>query len=120
MTRPILIVEDDYDIRELFAESLEEAGYAVATACNGREALDRLRAAREPELPAVILLDLMMPVMDGWALREELLRDPALGRIPIVVMTASRHFGDVGDDVLLKPFELGELIDTVGRHAPAS
>src|SRR5262245_27414520 len=116
MTGPVLIVEDDHDVRELFAESLEEAGYRVATACDGRDALAHLRAPGA-EKPAVILLDLMMPVMDGWALREELLRDEELKRIPIVVMTASRNFGDVGSEVLLKPFELNELIDTVARHA---
>ena len=65
MTAPVMIVDDDFDVRELFADSLAEEGYVVETACNGQEALELLRGGAVP-VPGVILLDLMMPVMDGW------------------------------------------------------
>ena len=120
MTRPVMIVEDDFDVRTLFAESLSEAGYEVETACNGLEALEILqhaaRDSRGPRWPGVILLDLMMPVMDGLRLKEALLTDPALHSIPVVMMTASRNLVDVDGDVLLKPFPLEALLATVEKH----
>ena len=117
MTRPVFIVEDDFDVRELFADTLSEAGYAVATASNGREALERLR--HSTDAPGVILLDLMMPVMDGWQMKRELASDPSLNEIPVVMMTASRNLGSVSGDVLLKPFPLDALLATVERHCGA-
>jgi CheY-like chemotaxis protein len=114
-TAPVMIVEDDFDVRTLFADSLSEAGYEVETASNGREALELLRAGQVP-VPGVILLDLMMPIMDGWKMREELLADPALHAIPVVMMTASRGIGGGPDDVLLKPFPLEALLATVERY----
>lgn len=117
MTRPVFIVEDDFDVRELFADTLAEAGYDVATASNGLEALERLRLADAQ--PGVILLDLMMPVMDGWQVKRELAQDPSLSVIPVVMMTASRNLGPVTGDVLLKPFPLDALLATVERHCGA-
>jgi DNA-binding response OmpR family regulator len=115
MRRPVFIVEDDFDVRELFADTLTEAGYDVGTASNGVEALSRLRG-REPP-PGVILLDLMMPIMDGWQLKRELANDPVLNLIPVVMMTASRNLGPaIGGDVLLKPFPIDALLATVERH----
>jgi CheY-like chemotaxis protein len=114
MTRPVFIVEDDFDVRELFADTLAEAGYDVATAANGQEALERLRVSQAA--PGVILLDLMMPVMDGWQMKRELASDPSLAEIPVVMMTASRNLGSVSGDVLLKPFPLDALLATVERH----
>jgi CheY-like chemotaxis protein len=115
-----MIVEDDFDVRTLFAESLSEAGYEVETACNGVEALAILRDAaredRDQRRPGVILLDLMMPVMDGLRLKQVLRTDPALHTIPVVMMTASRNLGDVDGDVLLKPFPLEALLATVEKH----
>ena len=120
MTRPVFIVEDDFDVRELFADTLAEAGYAVATASNGREALERLRGVQDAtEAPGVILLDLMMPVMDGWQMKRELASDPNLAEIPVVMMTASRNLGTVAGDVLLKPFPLDALLATGERHCGA-
>jgi CheY-like chemotaxis protein len=112
-----MIVEDDFDVRELFADSLAEAGYVVETASNGQEALDLLRAG--VPTPGVILLDLMMPVMDGWQLRDELAADPALAGIPVVMMTASRNTGVLRGELLLKPFSLDALLAAVERHVGA-
>src|SRR5690242_14878079 len=81
----ILIVEDNPDSRETLAMVIEGMGYTVSTASNGREALDYLRTH---SLPCLILLDLMMPVMDGWEFRNQQRQDPALADIPILVVSA--------------------------------
>ncbi len=83
----ILIVDDDNDVRSALSEMLEEEGFAVEGAHNGREALARLRAGGAH--PAVILLDLMMPGMDGWDFRSEQMRDPKLAGVPVVIVSAS-------------------------------
>lgn len=83
----ILIVDDDNDVRSALSELLEEEGFSVQGAPNGREALARLRAGGVH--PAVILLDLMMPGMDGWDFRSEQMRDPNLAAVPVVVVSAS-------------------------------
>jgi CheY-like chemotaxis protein len=114
--RRILLVEDDHAIRETIAELLEEEGYGVTCAANGAEALELLSA---PEVPSLILLDLMMPVMTGWELREALREDPRLASIPVVVISASRS-SETADGIeaaayLAKPFDALRLLDTVGR-----
>jgi CheY-like chemotaxis protein len=83
----ILLVDDDKDVRSALSELLREEGYSVETAPNGREALARLRAGSIH--PAVILLDLMMPGMDGWDFRSEQMRDPRIASVPVVVVSAS-------------------------------
>jgi CheY-like chemotaxis protein len=82
----VLLVEDDEDLREDLSLILRNRGYRIETVTNGAEALDRLR--RSP-LPCLILLDLMMPVMNGWEFRAAQLGDPAMAGIPVVVMTAA-------------------------------
>jgi CheY-like chemotaxis protein len=101
----ILIIDDDASIRELLVEVLEEEGYPVQSASNGEEALSILRTL--PKLPKLILLDLMMPVMDGWAFRQEQLQDPLLIGIPVVVLSAAyelhrqaAHIKAVSDGVI--------------------
>ena len=89
--RSILIVEDDSDLREALSEVLRDEGYSVESAADGREALDRLRRDLRPSL---ILLDLTMPVMNGWQFRAEQRRDPALSEIPVVVLSAGDHLAD--------------------------
>ena len=115
----VMVVEDDLAIGEILRELLENAGYRVSWASNGEEALTRLRLGGAPRL---ILLDLMMPVMDGLAFRAAQRRDPALAPIPVVVISADHAMdakvGEMGvDDYLAKPFELGALLATVGRYA---
>jgi CheY-like chemotaxis protein len=82
----ILVVDDDAGIRTALRDLLEMEGYSVTEAANGLAALGKLRAGLRP---AVILLDLMMPVMDGWDLRTEQLRDPELRGIPVLIVTAA-------------------------------
>jgi CheY-like chemotaxis protein len=85
--RAILIVDDDSDVRSALSELLEEEGFSVEAAPNGQEALARLRTGKLH--PAVILLDLMMPGMDGWDFRSEQMRDPRLADVPVVIVSAS-------------------------------
>ena len=117
--RRVLIVEDDDDIREVFTQILEEAGYAVATASHGQDALDKLRSGAP--LPGLIFLDLMMPIMDGFTFCAELRRDQTLPAIPVVVMSADGraepklvHSGVQG--YLRKPLTIRTILDAAARH----
>jgi CheY-like chemotaxis protein len=113
----IAVVDDDTDLRETLGELLYEEGYEARLFENGRKALDFLRNGGRPTL---ILLDLMMPEMNGWQFREEQLKDAELRDIPVVVMTASRGFdshGIAAQEILYKPIGLGELMDAVERNA---
>ena len=112
--RSILLVEDDQEIRESLKDALEMEGYEIVTASNGREALDTLPTMRKP---CLILLDLMMPVMNGWEFAEALQGDAELAEIPIVVVTA---FGQelqrskiTSQDVIPKPVDLDRLFRSV-------
>lgn len=116
----IMIVEDNQEIREALMEVLDEEGYQSIGVAHGEEALAQLRAGTYPHL---ILLDLMMPVMDGWQFRAEQQRDPALARIPVVVLTAdgaaeakARQLGATGH--LHKPVHIEQLLATITRYCP--
>src|SRR5437870_2371426 len=85
----VLVVDDDEGIRFALSDTLEDVGYRVVVAKDGVEALAKLRGPEER--PCVILLDLMMPAMDGWTFRHEQRRDPAIAEIPVVVLTADAH-----------------------------
>jgi CheY-like chemotaxis protein len=116
--RSILIVEDDSDLREALSAVLRDEGYFVAVAADGREALDRLRRQWRPSL---ILLDLTMPVMNGWQFRAEQRQDPALSGIPVVVLSAGDHLAEqmvpLGiKDYVRKPIELNHLLQTIERY----
>ena len=81
--RPVLVAEDDHEIREALEALLGEVGYQVLTAADGKQALELLRKhAGSPQFPSVLLLDLMMPVMNGWEVLNELRKDPALSLLP--------------------------------------
>lgn len=116
MTSTILIVEDDADIREDLAYIVREEGYIVVTAANGMTARDWLRTT--DVLPDVILLDLMMPVMDGWHFRADQLQDATMARIPVIIMSGA---GDVRKEAaalmtagyVTKPFEIETLLGVV-------
>jgi CheY-like chemotaxis protein len=115
----IVVVEDDADTREALVDLLRLLGYAVATAENGRRALDLLRTMKDK--PCLILLDIMMPVMNGWQFLEERGTDPALADIPVVVLTAdasaASRAGDVAvADFLDKPVNVRALSAAVARH----
>jgi CheY-like chemotaxis protein len=112
----ILIVEDEEDIRETLKLVLELEDYQVTTASNGREALSTLERERETD---VILLDLMMPVMNGWDFARALREDPTLRHIPIIVVTAySKRAGDIDAQAIIpKPIDLDVLLDAVKRLA---
>jgi CheY-like chemotaxis protein len=117
---PIFVVDDDTDLRETLGELLLEEGYDARLCENGRVALEQLRRGVRPRL---ILLDLMMPEMNGWQFREAQLEDAQLRDIPVVVMTASRGFDGhpiTASEVLFKPIGLGELMSAVARNARAS
>jgi CheY-like chemotaxis protein len=109
----ILIIDDDDDIRSALSEVLSEAGYPVVDVPGGRAALEFLH---EGNRPFAILLDLMMPEMDGWQFRELIAQAPELNRIPIVVMTALRdqHAETLKVcRVLTKPLQLDTLLEVL-------
>jgi CheY-like chemotaxis protein len=114
----VLVVDDDPDIREMIAQALELEGWSVAGAANGEEAL---RALRHGPRPDVILLDLMMPVMNGFEFMDAQRRDAALAAIPIVLISGDERLKEKAATArvaafLKKPMDLVELLDTVQRH----
>jgi CheY-like chemotaxis protein len=116
----VLVVDDDFDLRRTVRDILQDEGYTVETAANGREALARLQ---QGDPPRVVVLDLMMPVMDGWQLIDELQQDEALARIAVVVISASRTALRTAraHPFLAKPLDYFKLVATVDRsmRAPA-
>ena len=122
--RLIVLVEDDRDIREILAVTLEDEGFAVVTATNGLEALRIIRDLPKP--PSVILLDLMMPVLDGYGFLAERRKDAALASIPVAVITAShgvdRRQVDTDTPIIAKPVDLPHLVsvlDQLGARSEA-
>jgi CheY-like chemotaxis protein len=114
----VLVVDDDADIRDSIGDILELRGYEVTRAANGREALDRLRNGPRP---CVILLDLMMPVLNGWEFREQQKSDQALASVPVVVISGDgstdQKAASIGvQEYLRKPLELSAILDVVRRH----
>jgi DNA-binding response OmpR family regulator len=117
LERPILVVDDDPTILATVAETLDMEGYAVVTATNGAEAL----VAAERDLPSLVLLDMRMPVLDGWGFMRAA-HERGL-ELPVLVMTAAadarRWAAEIGaQGVLPKPFELDELLAAVERMQP--
>ena len=115
--RTVLLVEDDHDVRETIAEVLTDAGYVVVTAIDGRQALDLLRGGVRP---FVILLDLMMPGMNGYEFRDAQRADVRLADIPVIVLTADRLIEQKTRELgahayLKKPTPLDELLSTLER-----
>jgi CheY-like chemotaxis protein len=120
---PVLIVDDDADIRAALKELLESEGYDVVEAVNGLAALRRLRMGLRP---CVILLDLMMPVMDGWDFRAQQLQDPEIKDLPVVMVTATgfsaesvrAQFG--GIEFVPKPPPPDKLVAAIARLCQAT
>jgi CheY-like chemotaxis protein len=118
---PILIVEDHEDVRGGLLSMLQAHGYWTISAKHGQEALALLRSGPRP---ALILLDLLMPVMDGWEFRQEQLKDPALADIPVVILSSYVERFTEGDRrtlgipvVLPKPVLPDDLLAAVERYA---
>ncbi len=109
----VLVVDDESDIRQAVAEVLMDEGYQVVGACDGVEALAKARAYH----PEVVLLDLMMPRMDGWEFRRVQMHDPEVSRIPVVVLSALGPDSLEAEGYVGKPFDVDELVSAVRRYA---
>src|SRR5438046_3673779 len=112
----VMIVDDDESIREFVEMALEDEGYDVVSAEHGAAALDAVQVTR----PSLILLDMAMPVMDGWEFARQYRERPG-PHAPIVVVTAAREAAErarqiQADNYLSKPFDLDRLIELVGRY----
>src|SRR5262249_25151061 len=113
--KSVLVVEDDADIRDTLDGLLRVEGYEVVTCANGLEALQRLRGGTRAD---VILLDLMMPVMDGWQFRVQQKGDPDLAGLPVIAISADstpKAAAIDADAYLKKPVDYDTLIDTIER-----
>jgi CheY-like chemotaxis protein len=115
----LLLVEDDGDVREALASVLREAGYEVVRAADGAEAI---RALRSGLRPSAILLDLTMPVMDGFQFRAEQRGDPALAHIPVILISAERALDRDARTLgvaarIAKPAQVEDLLAIVARVA---
>lgn len=116
----IFVIDDDEDIRQTVIEVLEDEGHRASGAMNGRDALEKLRA--QPVLPDVILLDIMMPEMDGRTFRKEQVADQRLREIPVVVMSADAQVEETAskmraDGYLKKPVHLQDLFKVAETYA---
>jgi two-component system, chemotaxis family, chemotaxis protein CheY len=112
----VLVVDDEDIIRTTVAEALDFEGYEVITATNGVEALEQVRTAQ----PDAVLLDLMMPVMDGWTFMEACRRDELCAQTPVLVMSAYRNLTEAAPSLgakacIAKPFDLDVLLGAVER-----
>jgi CheY-like chemotaxis protein len=106
----VLVVDDDPDIRESLAALLEDEGYFVRTAADGAEAVSMMRAER----PCFVILDLMMPIMDGWEVAGRMHDDPRLEAIPVCVVTATPEWAPIDSmSVLQKPVDVQTLLELV-------
>jgi CheY-like chemotaxis protein len=114
--RTVLVVDDDRGVRDLLMRSLSFEGFDVMEAANGQDALRQLRTGRRR--PSVIVLDLRMPVMDGWAFRDAQRADPRIARIPVVILSGAdaHRFQEIEAVAALeKPVSLSQLADCLHR-----
>jgi CheY-like chemotaxis protein len=112
--KTVLLVEDDPDIRDIVQDVLEAEGYDVVPASHGRQALEFLTGASEEERPDLVILDMMMPLVDGRHVLEAIRNNKALSQVPVVVMSAVAHEKPAGAAAFLrKPFSLDTLFDAV-------
>jgi len=119
MGKRVLVVDDDRVIQQLLEVNLELEGYeVVGTASDGREALDKIAKLK----PDLVILDIMMPKMDGMAVCRHLKADPETAKIPVILLSARAQDMDIRDGLdiganayLTKPFDPVELLDVVGR-----
>ncbi|MDX2023660.1 MAG: response regulator [Deltaproteobacteria bacterium] len=116
---PVLVVEDDHEIRESLLDILFDQGIGAVGAVNGRDGLTKLAAAGG-EI-SLVLLDMMMPVLDGDGFREEQLREPRFADVPVVVMSAYRDVASMAGRLgvagyMRKPFNVAEVLNVVNLH----
>ena len=116
----VLLAEDDEDLREAMVDTLNDAGYRVEAVRNGLDALEWLEENAIP--PKLILLDLMMPVMDGWQFLDERQKTPRVAAVPVVVLSANGSFSGGGDSTgfMRKPVGVKPLLALVASYCAAS
>jgi len=110
--KTILIVDDEPDIRESLSDLLEDEGYAVVTASNGKEGLEQL--PRLPR-PCAVILDIIMPVMSGTEFYAAMQADPALADIPVLVSTSDPSRAPSGALIMKKPIDVNRLLSTMAK-----
>lgn len=110
---PILIVEDERDLRESLQEYFEDQGFRVTGAANGAEALEILAGE---ELPCVVILDLVMPVVSGNEVYDRMQQDPRLAAVPVIVSTSDPSRAPNGVLIMRKPIDLRRLLGAVRQH----
>ena len=115
-----MVIDDDESVRSGLTDLLRHEGYRVIPFAGGGQALAYLSAG---EVPDLILLDLVMPSVDGWEFRAEQMMNPVLASIPVIVVTAApatAHDSDLDAEVVRKPFDTRQLLSAIQRHfAPA-
>lgn len=117
MSHTVLVVEDEEDLREMMREALELNGYSVATAEDGHQALERLASI---EQLCLVLMDLLMPGMNGWDFFQELRRRAEHDHVPVVVYSSIANRAPDGvTRILQKPLTFGELLSTVREYCAA-
>lgn len=116
----ILLAEDDEDLREAMVDTLHDAGYSVEAVGNGRDALEWLEDTANP--PKLILLDLMMPVMDGWQFLDERQKTPKIAAVPVVVLSANGQFASENDTIgfMRKPVAVKSLLAVIASYCVSS
>ena len=119
----ILIVEDDRDILDVLKDLLESEGYRVSTSENGKEAISFLNSATP--LPDLILVDLMMPIMNGFQFREAQQNDERLKSIPVILMSADGHVESKKEKIgmqlfMKKPLDLEQVLSTIATQSKRS
>ncbi len=112
----VVVVEDDEDTRELLKTVLQRRGYRVATAADGLDGLDLLRAT---DAVCFVLLDLFMPRMDGFGLLRAMVNDPRLAELPVCVSTSAPHAAPLGVACLSKPIDLARLFAMIDLYCLA-
>ena len=121
MSKVILVIEDDIDIRESITELLETEDYVVHSAENGQAGLDILNSM-DP-LPSAILVDVMMPVMDGYLFCMEKLKIEKFKQVPVIIMSADsnlaeKHKNAGADGYIKKPLDIFKLLETLEQYIP--
>jgi CheY-like chemotaxis protein len=114
-SKNLLLIDDDHDIRDLLASVLRAEGYSVETAANGHEGLSKLRMG----FTGIVLVDFMMPVMNGEQFLEAIQEDPALKQIPVMMISASGTVenGRLARQFIAKPFDIHFLLESLSKHA---